>query len=239
MNTEHHQIPSREAAWQRAINLNILGAANHANAIPVFADPRSPDSALTDDHYIPGDLVLLLIDASASMLDDDWKPTRLDAGKQAILAYITRLIRDQTDVHVAVVAYGSRTEVVVPPIAVQEFKHLESELTPVESLGSTNIHAALTVANELAGRCVGSTETLLLSDGHNTGPDPRPVADVLRQTSTIETVGIAGTPDSVDTELMKYIATPDTHGRKRYRWIGEQTQLVRHFRESAGRLKRS
>lgn len=86
----------------------------------------------------------------------------------------------------------------------------------------------------------GACQVVLLSDGHhNCGASPRAVAKKIKEKAILECVGIGGRPSDVDTRLMKAIASERPDGTKRYRWIGEREELVKHFTDLAGGISRS
>jgi len=65
------------------------------------------------------------------------------------------------------------------------------------------------------------------------------VSDRLRDIATVECVGIGGTPEEVDEDLLRYIASSYPDGSKRYRWIGDRKRLVEHFHNLAGGITRA
>lgn len=185
---------------------------------------------------------VLVLDYSGSMLSSDWNPTRQIAAQQAALEYCRRLEQAEPDARVAIVAFGTGAQLLCPLTSIQTTK-LKSLFSQQFELGSTNITAGLEIAecqlrsHQQQDRC---NQVILLTDGeHNTGEKPVHIAEKIRQIAILECIGIAGTPKSVDEPLLKSIASQYPDGRPRYRWIGDQGQLVEHFRHLAGGLRRA
>jgi len=182
----------------------------------------------------------LVLDASGSMMDTDWKPSRLDAARDAAKAFAGRLANDEPDASVAVVAYGSSAKTVRRPTRAEDLSRIHGAIDQIDVMGSTNIRAGMKKALRLLGRdrrrrC----QVVLLSDGHNTDGSPRRVAEELKKFAVVECVGIGGRPADVDEALLKALASVGPDGEPRYRWIGDRERLVRHFHHLAGRITRA
>jgi len=54
---------------------------------------------------------------------------------------------------------------------------------------------------------------------------------------TIECIGIAGTPESVDERTLKKIASIDENGNPRYYFIKDTSELVRKYESMAHHLR--
>jgi len=180
----------------------------------------------------------LVIDASGSMSDEDWPPSRLDAAKEASSVFCTRLAQEDPDARVTIIGYGSEARVLCPLTAAGEVAILRDAIHRIDYLGGTNIRAGLEKTAQLLRRSHGACDVVLLSDGHNTERSPKPVAADLKKRAAISCVGIGGSPEAVDEELLKWIASEHPDGSKRYRWIGDKERLVRHFHQLAGRITR-
>lgn len=80
---------------------------------------------------------------------------------------------------------------------------------------------------------VGNSQRSLifLSDGQNNGPNPLPVAeDIKRAGVCIHTIGVASTPQEVDSDLLMKIASWDAaNGRPHYTFIKDSQILVQCF----------
>ena len=90
-----------------------------------------------------------------------------------------------------------------------------------------------------SARQVGHFCSAVYTDGHNTGKTPEKLADRLKEFAIIECIGIGGSPADVDESLLKRIAAAYPNGKKRYRWIGQKEQLVKHFHNLAGAIRRA
>ena len=187
----------------------------------------------------PRDCVLVL-DASPSMADTDWAPSRLAGAQAAAIAFCQRLAVDLPDARVAVVAYGESAEVLCPLTPARMLQSLREAISRIGFINATNIASGVQAAFELLVAAGRPGQVVLLSDGHNNrGPSPRTVAELIKRLAIVETVGIGGTPWCVDAALLKAIASFHPNGSKRYRWIGNRNNLIEHFDALAGGLSRS
>lgn len=187
----------------------------------------------------PRDHVVLL-DMSESMLSTDWKPSRLEAAKKAAKAYAEELGKNEPDAMVGAVGYGSRAATLCPLTSATEYCTFASAIDAAQTRGSTNITDGLETARRILKTSQRPAQVVLLSDGHhNTGPGPRRIAEELKQRAIIECVGIGGLPEKVHEDLLKSISSTRADGTKRYRWIGDEGQLVKQFRKLAGRITRA
>jgi hypothetical protein len=205
--------------------------------------PLIPDFGKSS--YLPGldqfsRVSILAIDASISMLSDDWIPSRLDAAKDSAKTFLRRLISEEPDAATAVIAYGDDAVLLVYLTPVTMYDKILQSIDSITTMGSTNITAALEIAYDILRVSHSQNQFVLLSDGfHNTGPDPRPISVALRKHAVVECVGIGGSPEDVDEDLLRYIATSYSDGTKRYRWIGDKERLEKHFHNLAGRIARA
>ena len=183
---------------------------------------------------------VLVIDASGSMYATDWPPTRLGAAQQAAKTFVKRLLSEEADARVAVVAYGSDAVLLCDLTPVKSHSKLDQSIDSICDMGCTNITAGLEIAYDLLEHSQRNGQVVLLTDGcHNTGPDPKPISDKLRECAIVECIGIGGSPANVDEKLLRYLASRYPDGSKRYRWIGDKQNLVRHFHNLAGRIVRA
>lgn len=184
---------------------------------------------------------VLVIDASPSMDDTDWRPSRLEAAQRAAQAYIQRLAAEEPDARVAIVAYNVRARTVCDLISVSEAKRLTRAVRSITTDSYTNITAGLKQALAILKRNGAAVcQVVLLTDGHhNSGSRPETVAVNLRKIAVLESVGIGGSPADVDEALLRSISSSYPDGSKRYRWIGDKERLVQHFHKLAGRITRS
>ena len=182
---------------------------------------------------------VLILDASASMQTRDWPPTRLEGAREAAKAFVRRLAHQEPEARVGVVAYGTSADTVHRLAPVSDHASIACATDRIHTLGGTSITTGLEAAARLLEPNGRPVQIVLLSDGHhNTGPKPEKIAERLKQRATIECVGIGGQPEDVDEKLLKWIASAYPDGRKRYRWIGDKEQLIKHFRDLGGGLTR-
>lgn len=187
-----------------------------------------------------GPAAVLVIDASQSMNSEDWPPSRLHAARAAAKAYIERLCQESPDARVALVQYscGAKTVCGLTPVSSSAALYRKIDQITAESM--TNITAGLRQASRILDAGRGTCQVVLLTDGvHNDGPSPTSVASKLRRKAILEIVGIGGTPEDVDEDLLRAMASARGDETKRYRFIGDQAGLVDHFENLAGRLARS
>ena len=182
---------------------------------------------------------VLVLDASGSMLEDDWQPTRLDGAKAAAREFARRLACEAPSTRVAVVAYGSSAKAECPLTPASRFGDISRDIEHIDCMGDTNMRAGLKEAFRLLDQHYRTCQVVLLTDGHNTGRSPMKIAAQLKEFAVVECVGIGGTPADVDEALLKDLASVHPNGTKRYRWIGNRDRLVEHFHELAGGLARS
>lgn len=183
---------------------------------------------------------VLVLDYSGSMLSSDWPPTRQISAQQAALEYCQRLKQAEPDARVAIVAYGTGAQLLCQLTSIHRISKFKSSLGQKFELGSTNSTAGLEIAEyQIRSQLERDrpNQIILLTDGHhNTGQGPMKIAEKIRQIATLECIGIAGTPRSVDEPLLKAIASTYPDGRPRYRWIGDKGELIEHFKTLAGRM---
>ena len=200
------------------------------------ADPYQPTCS-------PGDKdsrdCALVKDASGSMLESDWEPSRLEAAKSAAGTYANRLYLEEPDARIGIVAYGDKAKTISRLTAARRFDDVGRRIDQINCLGSTNMRAGLLAAMRLLEGQRATCQVVLLTDGHNTERCPLKVAKELKEFAVIECVGIGGNPEDVDEQLLKDIASAYPDGSKRYRWIGDREKLVKHFHSLAGRITRT
>lgn len=201
-------------------------------------DVREHSESAAPDLDGPRDAVLA-IDASGSMTSRDWKPSRMKAAREGASEFVERMAREQPDSRIAIVAYGDVGQLVIPLTPAYERAQLQAAIDSIPGQGGTDMTSGLEIALDLLMYSGRPGQVVLLTDGfHNGNCSPEPVADQLKQYAVIDCIGIAGSPGSVDERLLRYIASTNSDGSKRYRWIGDKQQLVQHFRDLAGRIAR-
>ena len=197
-----------------------------------------PSRHIPTAHDDPRDSVLVL-DASGSMMDDDWKPSRLEGAKVAAKAFVRRLSQEEPEACVAVVGYGDSAKTLCGLTTAKNISELSRWIDQIDCMGCTNMRAGLQEALGLLRGQRQTCQVVFLTDGHNTERCPLKVAEELKEFSVVECVGMAGSPHDVDEELLRDIASAYPDGTKRYRWIGDKERLVKHFHKLAGRITRT
>ena len=181
----------------------------------------------------------LVLDASGSMMSDDWRPSRLEGAKVAAKAFVERLSQEDPEARVAVVGYGDSARTFCGLTTAKNVSKLNRCIDQIDCMGSTNMQAGLQEGLRLLRGQRGTCQVVLLTDGHNTGRSPRKVAEEMKDFAVVECVGIGGSPREVDEKILKDIASAYPDGTKRYRWIGDTEHLVEHFHKLAGRITRT
>jgi len=214
--------------WAATVSRLVLPFRRSTNTTDAFPHHRSA---------VPKNSALVL-DTSSSMASDDWPPSRIEAGKSAAKAYCRRRAELAPNARVAIVAYNSSAEIVCGLTAVSHVATLDAAIDDLCASGCTNMKAGLELAHQLLAGTKGDCEIVLLSDGHNTEQDPRPIAESIRQYATVNTIGI-GSCSEVDEPLLRTLASEYPDGRKHFRWIGDKGGLIDHFRNLGGGLKKA
>jgi len=191
---------------------------------------RCPKSA---GGFSPSVLEVLVIDASGSMADEDYKPTRLDGAKKASSAFLKKLRDARPEGLVAIVSFDTNAKVVCQPLPVKnELSRIETRVGSPKADGFTNMASALNLAGRIITKCSGArtARVLLLTDGHaNEGGDPEPVAKKLKQFGVqLDIIGIGGSPSEVNEEQLRRMASV-VDGERRYWFIKNVPMLVKKF----------
>lgn len=210
-----------------------------ADFFPPLAESRTGNPICMIEHSQASPTCIVLLDISSSLDGTDWPPSRLAGAKEATCAYVRRLrARDQAAL-LAIVCYDENARIACPPTCAAEQRTIEQLLDGVNSGGCTNITAGLEQALSLLTQSPGEKQVILLTDGHhNHGASPIEAAAAIRRLATLECVGIGGSPEEVDEELLRSIASSRPDGSKRYRWIGDPEGLVQHFEDLANGITR-
>lgn len=182
---------------------------------------------------------VLIIDKSGSMLDKDWRPSRMEAAFAAAGEFCRRLGLEQPGARVALVGFGDRAKVLAAMTPAEMVDPRAPEKWDRACLGGTRIDKGLALAIKLLNDSDGIGQVVLLTDGQDQASATRRVAAELTQRAVLDCVGIGGSPADVDEGLLKSIATKKPDGTPRYRWIGDPEELNQHFRDLAGGLSRS
>ncbi|PIZ50354.1 hypothetical protein COY28_05480, partial [Candidatus Woesearchaeota archaeon CG_4_10_14_0_2_um_filter_57_5] len=108
---------------------------------------------------------VLAIDASASMLADDFSPNRLEAAKQAALMFLQNASPGS---RVGVVSFSGTAEVLVQPTQDDTIAHSVIENLRVMTAGGTDLGEALITSVNLLISDPRSKRIILLTDGRST-----------------------------------------------------------------------
>ena len=188
------------------------------------APPPRADAAYT----------VFAVDASGSMEDSDFPPTRYLAGVDAVENFLAMRARLGADDCFSALVFNEDAKVICEAVMLDEIqKRLLRVLRRHVPGGGTDIGAALRAAGDLflAISQDYGRRLILLSDGH--GGRPYDEAEQLKhQGVIIDTIGIGGTPAEVDESCLKTIASM-VGGRRRYRFITDKDDLISHFKNIA------
>ena len=179
---------------------------------------------------------IILIDCSYSMNDTDYRPTRLDAAKNAAVEYVQTLRNQRTEAVVAVISFSDYAKVVVPQTAISHVSLLTNGIRSIKIDAGTNIGNGFKKAvGVLSGvsRQSDQSQIILLTDGF--GDCPLSIPEEIKDNygTVIDIVGIGGSPDDVNEELLRKIATTDPNGICHYRFITDVRTLNQHYRQLA------
>ena len=125
--------------------------------------------------------VVLAVDISRSMTAKDVKPTRLDAARNAADAFLARVPKEYS---VAVVAFGTRAFVALPPTTDRVLAH--DALASLTTSEGTAIGDAVALSTRIGSRrrtsdgAVPPTSVLLISDGARDGGQTDPLVAARR-----------------------------------------------------------
>ncbi len=133
---------------------------------------------------------VLAIDASASMLADDFSPNRLEAAKQAALMFLQNASPGS---RVGVVSFSGTAEVLVQPTQDDTIAHSVIENLRVMTAGGTDLGEALITSVNLLISDPRSKRIILLTDGRSTVGTPVQdgVAHAVRNGVIVDTIGVA------------------------------------------------
>jgi Mg-chelatase subunit ChlD len=175
----------------------------------------------------------LVLDASASMDDDDYPPTRFGAAKQAATGFLKKCEEQTPEALVGAIFYSDSAREAAPLLPVRgEYRQLRRAISSGRTGFTTNIGAGLTAAAR-AFKSIGppvSPAIVLLTDGHsNEGPNPVGVARKLKNAGVrLDIVGIGGSPEDVNERQLKEMASIH-EGQLRYWFIRDTDTLVQRF----------
>ncbi len=223
----------QETMWERFKFLAGFSGKHNQALAEVKSDAR------TSGGVSAGSPEVLVLDVSGSMLDDDYKPTRLDGAKTAGCAFLRKLRDVRPESLAAAVSFGDKGKTVCKPLRVGDgLAHLEAKIRGLKYDGATNMASGLKLAGQLISKCGqgGRGRIVMLTDGHaNEGGDPEPVAENLKQQGVqLDIIGIGGSPSEVNEAQLKKMASI-VEGERRYWFIRDVPNLVKKFEALAMR----
>jgi len=151
--------------------------------------------------------LILIVDTSASMFQNDLKNFRHSAIKNIIeYAKLNNCIKK-----LAIIKFSSIAQIVLPLTYVYKLKNIKNILAKIDSNGETNISDALRKAYNLVLKEKNKKQTviILLTDGYNTSIYKNEHLKFKKFKIPIYTIGLK---ENVDNKLLNKIAT-DTSGK--------------------------
>jgi Mg-chelatase subunit ChlD len=177
---------------------------------------------------------IIIIDRSFSMKNRDYRPTRLQAAIDAAIEYVMSLVKQKNRFKIAVISFGDDATVVVQLTDIIHHRKIIHQIESISINGSTDIGNALKQATELLMPYQGQrSQIVLLTDGCGDCKMTIPRKLKVNYNTTIDVVGIGGSPKHVNEDLLRKIATTDPDGTNHYRFIGDAKTLKQHYKQLA------
>lgn len=167
----------------------LQGTQRPAEPVPIGERSLRPGGTGVNEY------VVILLDASNSMAEQDYQPTRLEAAKSEVVEFVDVRRATALGDRVAVVSFNKAARVVCPFGA-----DVEASLQAVHLGDDTSISAALETGMRLLWTARRDSPTarlrmVLLSDGgHRYGPDPRGLLEEIRNSRVVVDTMLIGTP---------------------------------------------
>ncbi len=183
--------------------------------------------------------ILLAVDSSYSMTKDDYKPSRYDAAKDAVMFFLNQKI--DTKDRAGVITFGSTCYEKIPLTIVNEktLAETSSVFQDTKPAGRTSLSSALDTALEIFmnQRISENSKTLiLLTDGvDNMGLNPVTEAKKLRENGITVYPVLIGTGTHYDEKTLTEIA--NLTGGTFYA-APNKDELINLYSELAGKMKR-
>jgi len=169
----------------------------------------------------------------------DYPPSRLDGGISATIAHNDARTRVCPGDRIAIVSFSDVARVVLPLTPIANRRRITWALRRLTASGGTHIAAGLQAIARIfenkrsSGR---QRHAILLTDGH--GGEPLEEAKRLKEELrvVVDVVGIGGSPNDVNEELLRQVATTDPDGFCHYRFIDDPQTLSEHYSQLAQTL---
>lgn len=209
----------------------------HKPQIPIRTVQRG-ESTPTD----PIEAVVLLVDRSPSMETTDYLPTRLDAAKQAVLAFYNAKFGVDPRDRIAVLAFDRDCHIVGAfGQPVSEVWQRVQELRPGDS---TALGRAIERGFDYVLQHAPSgyaRRIVILSDGDtNSGPDPHGFTDRCRQAHVIiDTVGIGSNKSDDYRRGVQHLEALSKATGGLFAYCSDVPRLVGHYRDLAQKKSRA
>ena len=195
--------------------------------------PRLPGITPNLD-YSSEERTVFVLDHSGSMGDQDYPPSRLEAGVAAIGEYVAARLKSGAYDTMAAVIFDSMAEVICPETSLNEAtRNILGPLSRVKPDGGTDIEQGLVAADAILEVWPDDVlkRIILLTDGHGGTPEQRS-HQVKEHGIIIDVIGIGGSPADVNEWSLRQVASVIS-GETRYRFIGDRHTLLNHFRKIA------
>lgn len=190
-NSETEQL-AYSIGWVRYIRwgINTCYALSMACLVVTLAEPYNTSIDPPKIDYKNGIDIILAIDASGSMLAQDFDPNRLEVAKRVAKKFVDSRKGDR----VGLVVYEGEAYTACP--ATLDYKLLKEQISAIEPgflEPGTAIGSGLGVAvTRLRSDSLPSKVIILLTDGSsNTGPDPMEAAELAKEKKCkVYTIGV-------------------------------------------------
>ncbi len=183
--------------------------------------------------------VIFVIDHSGSMASKDYPPNRLEAAKEAAIEYVQTLASKYINANIAVVSFSDKAKIIVPLSPISSIKKIIKGIGSIDVDGSTDIAAGLDKALEIISEVSTNgcnNNVVTITDGF--GGHPLNVSSIIKEEYgvVIDVIGIGGSHEDVNEELLIKVATTNPDGTSHYRFIKDRQSLTKHYRELASGL---
>ena len=162
---------------------------------------------------------VVALDASSSMMADDFEPSRLEASKKAISSFIDNIPRAK----IGIVSFSGTSFVEIRPTEEKEEVMQANSMVSIKEVGGTNIGDAIIIGANLLEESENKAIVLLTDGRSNTGTSPEEAAEYAKDNNVIvHTMGV-GTEEggvfmslnvtsTIDEDTLQYVANA-TSGR--------------------------